>query len=100
VSKFVVEIWLSYVFICKWLLAIRSLCLSNSTNDYNESNVKLLATKCKMQIAMGPLKSLTTQIIASHVKLNQLQVTSLRGVEPQSKWTLPTAAKNCSQKYI
>jgi hypothetical protein len=51
-------------------------------------------------IAMGPLKSLTTQIIASHVKLNQLQVTSLRGVEPQSKWTLPTTAKNCSQKYI
>jgi hypothetical protein len=31
---------------------------------------------------MGPPKSLITQLIASHVKLNYLQVTSLRGVEP------------------
>jgi hypothetical protein len=61
---------------------------------------KIIGNQMQNAIAMGPLKSLTTQIIASHVKLNQLQVTSLRGVELQSKWTLPTAAKNCSQKYI
>jgi len=51
-------------------------------------------------IAMGPLKSLITQIIASHVKLNQLQVTSFREVEPRSKWTLPIAAKKLLTENI
>jgi hypothetical protein len=41
--------WVDYCFYCKWLLAIRSLCLSNSVSYYIESNAKLLATKCKMQ---------------------------------------------------
>jgi hypothetical protein len=41
--------WLGYGLFCKWLLAIRSLCLSNSVSYYSELNVKLLATKYKMQ---------------------------------------------------
>jgi len=51
-------------------------------------------------IVMGPPKSFITQIIASHVKLNQLIVTFLKGIEPQSKWTLPIAIKDCLQKNI
>jgi hypothetical protein len=50
-------------------------------------------------IALGPLKSFITQIIASHVKLNQLQVTYLRGVKPRSKWIVPIVTKDCLQ-YI
>jgi len=49
-------------------------------------------------IAMGPLKSLITQIIASHVKLNQLQVTSLKGVEPPIQMDLAHCSKKIAYK--
>jgi len=51
-------------------------------------------------IVMGPPKFFITQIIANHVKLNELTLTFFRGVEPQSKWTLPIAIKYCLQKNI
>jgi len=48
VKVFSKNLAIGHVF-CKWLLAIKSLCFSISTGYYNESNAKLLATKCKMQ---------------------------------------------------
>jgi hypothetical protein len=51
-------------------------------------------------VAMGAPRYLIIQIIASHVKLNYLQVTSFRGVELRSKWTLSIATRDCLQKNI